>query len=207
MAKREVNVPTGFLVRHGKTKFNMSTGQSRLKGIKFDLPLTDEGRGEAKDAGKFLSEYPIGEIQHSPMQRAAQTAEEISKATDVDSKEAAPLDPWDVGYLSGQKRVDAKRRIEYYIRNPHKEIPEGEPYEDWFGRYSAFLEKWLAGLAGKEESIPVIVTHSCNLMAARTIIKGEEPQFYDENLEPVGGIMRVQKKGGRFILENVDGEK
>ncbi len=73
MSQRELNGPTVLFVRHGKTAFNQDTdSESRLKGTKYDLPLTDEGHEEAKKAAGVVSQYPVGSIRHSDMQRASQ---------------------------------------------------------------------------------------------------------------------------------------
>ena len=95
---REINNPTVFLVRHGKTEFNKGNDEeSRLKGTKFDLPLTDEGHEEAKKAAATIAGYPIASVRHSEMQRSAQTAKHIEDATGQKSTTDQHFDPWDVG--------------------------------------------------------------------------------------------------------------
>lgn len=204
----EIKRPTVFLCRHGATSFNgNSDSESRLKGTKFDLPITDEGRGEAKKTAKFLAAYPIGSLMHSAMLRSEQTADEIEKAVKVESIEQEALDPWDVGYLSGHTKEDAKARIEYYIKNGHKPIPEGESYEEWFSRFENALVQAMRQAEKEPDKAHVRVSHSCGVMAARSIVNGEPHQFYGEgNTEAPGAVMLIEKRGGRWRMKDTDME-
>lgn len=205
----ELHEPTVFLIRHGATSFNSdSDTESRLKGTRFDLPLTDEGHDEAEKVAQWLKDVPVASIRHSDMLRASQTAKHLEKATGIESEVDQRFDPWDVGYLSGHTREDAKRRIEYYIRNSFKTIPEGEAYEDWLSEYEGALLAELKA-AEKEHNSPtykarVIVSHSCNAMATDSIIKGDSPKFYGEQGEKPGGVVKIAKKAGKWRMADVD---
>jgi alpha-ribazole phosphatase len=201
---------TVFLVRHGKTSFNKGDdSESRLKGTSYDLPLTDEGHKEAEQAAQHLSQYPIGSIHHSDMLRAAQTATHIEKATGQSSSPDKRLDPWNVGYLAGQTRDDAKRRIEYYINNPHKTVPDGEPYEDFHSKFDDALTGAMKRASNDPDHAHVLVTHSCNAMAAKSIVKGDDPKFYGEQDDAPGHVMRIQKRGGQWRMskEDIEGNR
>jgi probable phosphoglycerate mutase len=200
-----VNEPTVFLLRHGATSFNKSgDSESRLKGTTYDLPLTDEGHEEAKKAAQHVAQYPIASVKHSGMQRSAQTAQHIEDATGVKSQADDSLDPWDVGYLAGHTREDAQRRLEYYIHNAHKPVPEGESYSDWHDRYASGLASELKSAEKDPTKARVLVSHSCNAMATKSVIKGTDPEFYGESGEKPGGIVKLQKKGGQWKMSDVD---
>ena len=202
---RAVNNPTVFLVRHGKTEFNQdSDAESRLKGTKFDLPLTAEGHEEAKKAASVLADYPIADVKHSDMLRASQTARHISDAVGVESTKDTHFDPWDVGYLSGHTRADAERRIEYYINHPDKAVPEGEPYGDWHSEYEQGLTKEMKLSEGHPGKARVVVSHSCNAMATKAIVRGDDPQFYGEGGEKPGHITKLEKRGGQWQMSNME---
>lgn len=204
---REIREPTVFIVRHGKTEFNLPGDESRLKGLKYDLPLTDKGHEEAESAAKHLAQFPIASLKSSLMLRAKQTARPIAKATGTEEAGESALDPWDVGYLSGQKRQDAKRRIEYYLQNDFKTVPGGERYRDWYERYADFLASELKKAGADPNKARILVTHSCNAMATKSAIRGTEPEFYGEHSEAPGGIIRLSKQGGqwRMNVEDQDG--
>src|SRR5271165_1569524 len=200
-----VNDPTVLLVRHGKTAFNKGGDtESRLKGTTYDLPLTDEGHKEAEQAAQHIAQYPVSSVKHSDMQRSSQTAKHIEAATGVNSEPDSSLDPWDVGYLAGHTRDDSKRRIEYYIKNAHKPVPDGESYSDWHDRYASGLASELRAAEKEPTKARVLVSHSCNAMATKSIIKGSDPEFYGETSEKPGGIVKLQKKGGKWNMSDVD---
>lgn len=174
-----------------------------MKGTTYDLPLTDEGHGDAQRAADYLGQLNIGSVKHSKMLRAEQTAKHVSGATGIDSRPAGFLDPLDVGYLAGQRRADAQRRIEYYIRNPHKQIPDGESYGEWHNRFADGLTSELKAAEREPAKARVLVTHSCNAMASKSVVEGEEPEFYGEHSEEPGGVKKLQKTGGRWRVSDV----
>ncbi len=64
-----------LLVRHGETEWNRV---SRFQGG-IDVPLNDNGRTQAQQAGEFLKDVPIDFAITSPMLRPKETAEIILK--------------------------------------------------------------------------------------------------------------------------------
>jgi alpha-ribazole phosphatase/probable phosphoglycerate mutase len=75
-----------YLVRHGVTEWNKSF---RYQGIT-DVPLSDEGREQARLAGKRLAKIRAGAVISSPLKRSLETAEIIAAATD-----APEVEIWD----------------------------------------------------------------------------------------------------------------
>ncbi len=67
------NHVTVALVRHGETDWNL---EGRLQGSS-DIPLNDEGRRQARDAGITLSAGSWDVLVSSPLVRAAETADII----------------------------------------------------------------------------------------------------------------------------------
>lgn len=201
----ELNNPTVLVVRHGATSFNQGTdAKSRLKGTTYDLPLTDKGHEEAKRAADTVSKYPVGSVRHSAMLRSSQTARHVEDATGVKSEQDDGLDPWDIGYMAGLTREDAKRRVEYYIRNPHKVVPEGQSYGSWYDKYDSTLAREMRQAESTPLKARVLVTHSCNAAATPAIIEGAEPQFHSEQLEAPGAITKLEKRGGKWRMSALD---
>lgn len=203
--KRPIDKPTVFLTRHGKTAFNKGGEEDRLKGTKYDLPLTSEGQQEAaKDAG-ILSKYPIASIEHSPMKRAKQTAALIASATGVPSNSNVALDPWDVGFMSGMKRGSAHALVSHYIDHPKATPRDGEPYGDWFDVFGDALASKMKEAEKTPGKAHVIVTHSCGLLAADAIIHGDDPQPHTDGSMPAPGrIVPLVKSGGKWrMLEDM----
>lgn len=76
-----------ILIRHGQSTANASgVWQGKL-----DFPLSDEGREQARCAGKALAGETLGAIYASPLSRAFETAEIIAEESGFEG-EIVPLD-------------------------------------------------------------------------------------------------------------------
>ena len=64
-----------FLIRHGRTALN---AQRTFRGH-LDAPLDKRGKEQAELTGKLLAEIDLNAIYTSPLKRAVQTAEAISR--------------------------------------------------------------------------------------------------------------------------------
>src|SRR5215471_3245419 len=131
--KKQFEYPTLLLVEHGSTDYtNEDPSQDRIHGTKFDLPLTWEGHRQSAAVSERLAPFDIASLRTSPQKRAQETAAHIGEAIDREPEVDEGLKPLDSGYLSGMTHAAAKRRIEYYVRNPDKQIPGGQRYGDWW---------------------------------------------------------------------------
>ena len=68
-----------YVVRHGQTDWNKT---NRLQG-RSDIPLNDQGRKEAKRAGKILKSKSFAACYSSPMSRAMETASLLILSRDL----------------------------------------------------------------------------------------------------------------------------
>jgi broad specificity phosphatase PhoE len=91
------------LARHGETAWSKSgqhTGRT-------DIPLTDLGRGQARQLGTALAGRSFRQVLSSPLVRASETARlagfEAGLVTDPDLRE------WDYGVYEGRRRIDIAR--------------------------------------------------------------------------------------------------
>ncbi len=50
----------------------------------------------------------------------------------------------------------------------------------------------------------VVVSHSCNAMANKSIVRGDDPQFYGEGGEKPGHVVKLEKRGGQWKMSDVD---
>lgn len=97
---------TIYYVRHGLSEGNVAGIAS---GAEHDCDLTDEGRKQAKRAGKDLHDKNIDLIVCSPMKRTVETAEIIAKQLGYDPKCIV-------------KRAEfIERYMGYYSQRPHTE--------------------------------------------------------------------------------------
>lgn len=203
--KKQFSRPTVLVVRHGSTEFNEGPGGGRLKGTKYDLSLDSKGRDEAQADADKLRKWDIASLETSPAKRARETAAVIGEASGHSPKPNDGLRPWDVGYLSGQKRSEAAGRVAYYINHPTRQVPEGESYGSWFDDFSGALEKKLAQAKKTPGSAHVIVTHSTGNRAAPAVVNGTRPEPHVGKMPSPGRITAIEKVGGRWqINENPD---
>ena len=116
-----------YLVRHGATEWNI---HKRAQG-QADIPLTDKGRLQALDVAKQLCNFDIRGVYSSDLQRAADTAQPIANALDLE----VVLDPAfreiDQGEWTGLPVAEIERRwpelwgaARHYNTRPGGESPQ-----------------------------------------------------------------------------------
>ncbi|MFP4686986.1 MAG: histidine phosphatase family protein [bacterium] len=87
-----------YLIRHGETNWNL---EGRIQGG-IDVGLNERGRRQAQDAGKHISAEQVFDIASSPLRRAYQTAEIISKNVEVgDFRVIKQFREFDQGFWNG----------------------------------------------------------------------------------------------------------
>lgn len=199
--KKQFDYPTLLLVEHGATDFTDSGAKDRLHGTKYDLPLTVEGHRQAATVGEKLKSYDIATLRTSPLQRATETAKHIGDATGQKPEEDEGLKPLDSGYLSGMTHEAAEGRIKYYVKNPDKPIPEGQPYGEWWDTASARMAKRLKETEKTPGQAHVDVLHSSEIASMPAMVKGEGPSpFAAKQIPGPGKISAVEKRGGKWVF-------
>ena len=91
-----------YLVRHGETADNI---RMRYLGVS-DVPLTANGKREARRAAAALSKLPIRAIISSPMRRAVDTAAIIHAASGAELRLDARLAEGSFGNWEGRTRAE-----------------------------------------------------------------------------------------------------
>lgn len=94
------NLQRIYLARHGETEWSLSGRHTGLT----DLPLTENGRLEARHLGKRLAEQSFAKVLSSPLQRAARTSElaGFGAMAEMDHD----LVEWDYGAYEGLRTVE-----------------------------------------------------------------------------------------------------
>lgn len=125
-----------WLIRHGETEWSR-TGQHTGRE---DLPLTERGEDEARQAAALLAGVEFDSVLVSPLQRASRTAEITGHLTQ------ARLDPlvqeWDYGRLNGRTFEDIREEFPGWSiwRGP---VPGGETIEEVAERADVVLDRLL----------------------------------------------------------------
>jgi probable phosphoglycerate mutase len=91
------------LVRHGETEWSASgrhTGRT-------DVPLTEDGRGQARQLGTCLRSWRFARVLASPLQRAIETARLVGFGDVVETR--PDLMEWDYGQYEGRTTADIRQ--------------------------------------------------------------------------------------------------
>jgi len=121
---------TLVVIRHGATALN-SESDEKFRGWA-DVPLSDEGRDQATEAGKLLKNSHIDGIITSDLGRTVETAERLAKEIGAPVLEKTKgLRPWHLGDLTGQPVKPNIPALQAYIKNPDMKVPGGESFNDF----------------------------------------------------------------------------
>jgi probable phosphoglycerate mutase len=96
-----------FLVRHGQTSFNV---EKRIQGRK-PVPLNRNGRAQAKRAGNQLKKISFDCVYFSPLIRAIQTTEAITKYHTAKKVKANWLSERNFGKIEGMTHKELVKII------------------------------------------------------------------------------------------------
>ncbi len=148
-----------WLLRHGQTEANVV---GRFAGRTAE-PLTDEGRKQARAAGRKLRGEGIRRIYASPLPRTMETArlvaEELENPVEIIPEEAfleINIPPWE-GKQKAEIRRDPGLKYEVWSKTPHLfHLPGCETLAQVLERAVAGCEKVFAAEAS---GTTLIVTH------------------------------------------------
>lgn len=124
-----------YVVRHGETDWNQS---NKVLG-RTDIPLSSKGKSQAKDLATSLKDKNIRMIYTSPLGRAVETAQIISKEINANYEERDELVEQNFGIFEGVNRDDGeyqKAKREFFSK-----YPGGESYFDVVARVYPFIDK------------------------------------------------------------------
>jgi len=196
-----------YIVRHGETKLNndTDTSQDRIRGWA-DVPLTDQGRKEAKVAANKLKQYDIEIIFCSDLSRAKETAEIIGKELDIKPTSTKKLRPWNLGELTGTPTNDALPKIAEYVRKKaNKKVPDGESFDDFSDRFFKGLHEIVEKADGKNLCV---VTHHRDERILKAWVDAGCPADHKIDLDTF--LQKGDPPGGVIVLkineENLGGE-
>jgi broad specificity phosphatase PhoE len=148
---------TIFLIRHGETEWHR---EGRLLGNR-DLGLNADGINQSHAIVKALSGLSVSEVLTSPLRRAAQTAEIIGGAFDLEIARDPRLSDVRVGRWEGMRysELAADPDFQRFMRNPLSvPSPGGEHVDDVRERAVASIGQALSDNPGGENI--VFVTHA-----------------------------------------------
>jgi broad specificity phosphatase PhoE len=154
-----------WLIRHGESQGNL---ERRVQGWA-DYPLTDLGRWQAaRLAERLAQEGAIHELVASPLQRAAETAQIISRALDLPVRFDARLKEYNFGPLTGLTPDDIVARFPsvqaaWEVNQVWKPLAGEEGDPTFVGRVRAVMDEIVAGM--DEGANVAVVAHGGSLDA------------------------------------------
>ena len=171
-----------YLLRHGRTDWNAS---GTIQG-RFDVPLNDEGKEQARLAGEKLKDIALTRCYCSPLIRARETAEIALKGRNIPFFFDDRLVEMAYGDFEGKNWKDP--RYQYLRRQLSYRYPKGESYLDVAHRAFSFLEE-IRPYAEKEDIL--IVCHGGIARAIDAYFVGEETNdSFIDKICPNGAIRK-----------------
>ena len=168
-----------YLVRHGETE----SSAGHVYSGRAEVPLTDRGREQARQAGARLAGAGVDAVWSSPLDRARETAEAIGAATGAGVRVDPRLTEIDYGELQGLDADRGRERFgaafEEWRADPFgRPLPGMEPFPDALARARAAVSDALAA-----SDRPVVVGHQGILRLVLVAVGRLEPgEFFSVRL-------------------------
>lgn len=157
-----------ILIRHGESEYN---AQDIWCGWT-DIPLSEKGREEAKEAGEKIKNIQIDEVFVSDLIRSKQTWEEIAKVLNLENLKT--IEAWEIkernyGDLTGLNKYKVKEKYgdEQWLkwrRGWNESIKNGETLKDVYDRVVPFYEKNILSLLEQGKNV-LVSAHGNSLRA------------------------------------------
>jgi probable phosphoglycerate mutase len=161
-------------VRHGLTELN----RDRRVGGRYDAPLIEEGRRQAREANEALDGTHFDVVISSPLSRALETAEIIAGVGRDDIVVEEGCTERSFGEMEGLTPAQVRERLPQvrYVRIGHVDYslnpPGGETFEELHERARRFLERTLELHGGKKI---LLFGHENFLQQLHGVIRGLDP--------------------------------
>ena len=193
-----------FLVRHGATTLS---AEDRFAGS-VDVPLSDEGRDQARRLGHRLAAEAIEAAYASPLSRASETARLVTHGRDLEVRPVEALREVSHGRWEERTREEVRREfaVEYerWERDPFTFGPTGG--ESGLEVLSRALPAFLAVVALHRGGSALVVSHKATIRLLIGHLLGFELRAYRDRLDqsPCAlNILDVQETGeARLVLYN-----
>jgi 2,3-bisphosphoglycerate-dependent phosphoglycerate mutase len=198
---------TLILVRHGQSLWNL---QDRFTGW-IDVPLTDQGRAEARRAGEKLKGYPFDRAFMSALVRAQETLRiilDIIGQPDLPTERNSALNERHYGDLQGLVKSETAQKfgeetVRLWRRSYEVAPPGGESLKDTQRRVMPYYEQHIAPLVFGGQTL-LLVAHANSLRALVMTLDDVSPEAVPDLKIATGVPRRYQFDAGGNILERMD---
>jgi len=198
------------LLRHGQSQWNL---ENRFTGWR-DVPLTEKGIQEAKNAGLLIKKNKIiiDRVFSSVLERANKTAEiaiteaginSLIDGENVNYTKNKKLNERDYGDLVGLNKAETaerfgKEQVHIWRRSYEVPPPNGESLKDVVSRVSPYFENEIEPLIMDNKNI-LIVAHGNSLRAILIKVGLYKPKEISSIELPTGSPLCLEYDKGRLI--------
>ncbi len=150
-----------YFVRHGESEANI---QHVISNRESPFGLTEQGRGQAATLAKKLKEVPITAIYSSPVLRARETVEILSRSFHLPYQVTEALREYDCGVLEERSdaeswRLHSEIAEDWTLNHNYLRKPEGgEDYLDIKKRFIPFVKGFAQNRLHSQDHI-LFVSH------------------------------------------------
>jgi 2,3-bisphosphoglycerate-dependent phosphoglycerate mutase len=187
-------MPTLALVRHGQSIWNL---EDRFTGW-IDVPLTEQGEGEARRAGELLREIRFDVAYTSALSRAQDTLAIILEAFEYDIPviRDGALNERMYGDLQGLNKQRTREKygaeiVQIWRRSYDVPPPGGEALKDTAARTLPFYERAIVGDFANGKNVLVVAHGNSNRSIAMAL----------ENLSPAEVVALELGTGVPYVYE------
>ena len=198
------------LLRHGQSQWNL---ENRFTGWR-DVPLTEKGIQEAKNAGLLIKKNNIiiDRVFSSVLERANKTAEiaiteagiySLIDGENVNYTKNLKLNERDYGDLVGLNKAETavkfgKEQVHIWRRSYDVPPPNGESLKDVVSRVSPYFENEIEPLIMDNKNI-LIAAHGNSLRAILIKVGLYKPEEISSIELPTGSPLCLEYDNGRLI--------
>jgi 2,3-bisphosphoglycerate-dependent phosphoglycerate mutase len=179
-------MPKLILIRHGQSLWNL---ENRFTGW-VDVPLTDQGRSEARRAGQHLKGTKIDVAYTSTLTRAQNTLALIFEemGVEVPTIRDQALNERHYGDLQGLNKEETAKRfgdeqVKIWRRSYDVPPPNGESLKDTAARTLPFFDRCIQGDLKQGKDVLVVAHGNSNRSIVMQLDKLSEAQVLELNLE------------------------
>lgn len=198
------------LLRHGQSQWNL---ENKFTGWQ-DVPLTEQGINEARNAGKLIKKNKIkfDKIFSSVLERANHTAKIAVKEAEMDDffendnliyTRNQSLNERDYGDLVGLNKAETaekfgKEQVHIWRRSYDTPPPNGESLKDVVQRVSPYFTNHIKPLILNQKNI-LIVAHGNSLRAVMIEVGLHKPVDISSIELPTGSPFCLVYEEGKLI--------
>ncbi len=198
------------LIRHGQSLWNL---ENRFTGW-IDVPLTDQGRAEARRAGQLIADIKFDVAYTSALSRAQETLqivlEEIGQKLPVIRDQA--LNERHYGDLCGLNKAETAKRygdqqVKLWRRSYDVAPPGGESLELTAKRTLPFYERAIAGDLRQGKNVLVVAHGNSNRSIVMRLDKLTPEQVVALELGTGVPLVYEIDREGAVVSKEIRGEK